>query len=1495
MLESLRSLLMPRWARSKGVLTALILAVGCLMLSQPARADWYDIEGASPPPTNFGPDYDAAAYASLINHYGNPDYLVSAHMSYNRDGQPIDYSKCGKYGIWTYCGDSTNDCPSGTVYVLTGCASAIPSYQGSPNCKPGRPNCGAGDPIDVLSGNVFESATDFATTGQDVLSSRRFYNSYNTYISTQPAAASRFGSGWRSEYDTNLVFPFPASSSSSFNAITADGNPLHFVQSGSNWYLAYFSSGGWSSASSPRTGADYRASTDGTYWYITDPNDTVSKYSVVTNGGGQGIGTLQSITYRGGYQQTLTYDGSGHNTVVSDSLGRSITFHYNANGLVDTLTDPDGNVTSYTYEERSGSSPAPGGGGIYVLQTVTYPAASGTPTLTYIYDDPNPINQIALTGITDENGNRLATWTYDSTSGRALSSELAGGADQTTISYNDTTGIRTVTNALSKQFVYNTASFQSSLQLSSVAGQASAHTAAATTSYLYDTNGFVSQITDGNGNINKYAHNAVGEETSRTEGYGTAVARTITTTWDTTWREPDEIVRPNLTTDFTYDTSGRLTQLKETDTTTQSVPYSTNGQTRIWAYTYYTSAGLVGLLHTVDGPLSGTGDTVTYGYNSYGFVNSITDQLGHVTNITSINGRGQPLTSVDPNSVTTNYTYDLRGRILTVTVNPGASQSETQFTYDAAGNLTIITLPDASTLTYAYDNAHRLTSVTNNLGESITYTLDALGNRTATVVKSATSTITKQQTATFDELGRVMANIGAASQTTSYTYDLDNNQVTTTDPRSKLYDHAFDALNRLYQETDPNSYQTTIAYNAKDEVTGVTDARSLVTSYVRDGFGDAIQQTSPDTGTTVFWYDANGNVTKQVDARSIETDFTYDNASRILTKTFPAASSENVAYTYDSTSGGNDGIGRLTSLTDQSGSDALVYDALGRVSSDTRIIGSNSYGTSYTYDAAGNILTETYPSGRIVTYARDALGRIFGITTKQNSGSSAVTVVSSVGYEPFGPLSALTFGNSVAAAFTYDQDYQLTDIYAAAGATAIQNLTNGFDPSGNITSITDHLASSRTQTLGYDNLNRLNSASGLYGSQSYTYDGVGNRLTRVVGSTTDTYAYSSTANQISTVTTGSNVRSFTYLPSGQVSQDVRDPSDTYTFAANDNGRNASASLNSSTVGSYLYNAFEQRVQKVAGGVTTQFVFDRFGHLLEEANASGVVQKEYIWLDDLPVAMVDDTGSSPVLYFIHTDQLGTPQKITDASASIVWDGVFDPFGNTVSLGGSLWGTAKWGGFNWGGLTNNLRFPGQYADAETELNQNWNRDYDPTIGRYIESDPVGVVAGLNTYSYVLDNPFYAVDPGGKTALTNWNYFWSWALGTGSRRRNYGPHDVETQEMQASQAARDMREAFAQAHCHTVKNIGYSTRQAYLDTSFYPDTADTNSTAWEVGGFAGASVTNNGDGTATFDIPNVSGTHSFFYHLVPNTPWRSGPMSNIYQNFKWKEPINECGCSK
>jgi type VI secretion system secreted protein VgrG len=106
-----------------------------------------------------------------------------------------------------------------------------------------------------------------------------------------------------------------------------------------------------------------------------------------------------------------------------------------------------------------------------------------------------------------------------------------------------------------------------------------------------------------------------------------------------------------------------------------------------------------------------------------------------------------------------------------------------------------------------------------------------------------------------------------------------------------------------------------------------------------------------------------------------------------------------------------------------------------------------------------------------------------------------------------------------------------------------------------------------------------------------------------------------------------------------------------------------------------------------------------------------------------------------MYYVHTDHLGRPQKMTDATATVVWDGVFDPFGNVTSVTGST--------------TNLIMFPGQYYDSETQLSQNWNRDYDPMIGKYIQSDPFGLNGGINTYSYVLDNPLILTDPMGMAA--------------------------------------------------------------------------------------------------------------------------------------------------
>ena len=157
---------------------------------------------------------------------------------------------------------------------------------------------------------------------------------------------------------------------------------------------------------------------------------------------------------------------------------------------------------------------------------------------------------------------------------------------------------------------------------------------------------------------------------------------------------------------------------------------------------------------TADGPLAGTGDTVTYTYDASGFVATITDEVALLTQVIAKNASGQPLTIVDPNNVTTTMTYDERNRLKTITVNPGASQLVTSFDYYLDGDIKRITRPDSSYFDYTYDDARRLTLITNNSGEKIELGYDLMGNVTSRTVKDSASTITYSHTQMFDELGR---------------------------------------------------------------------------------------------------------------------------------------------------------------------------------------------------------------------------------------------------------------------------------------------------------------------------------------------------------------------------------------------------------------------------------------------------------------------------------------------------------------------------------------------------------------------------------------------------------------------------------------------------------------------------------------------------------------------------------------------------------------------
>ncbi len=302
------------------------------------------------------------------------------------------------------------------------------------------------------------------------------------------------------------------------------------------------------------------------------------------------------------------------------------------------------------------------------------------------------------------------------------------------------------------------------------------------------------------------------------------------------------------------------------------------------------------------------------------------------------------------------------------------------------------------------------------------------------------------------------------------------------------------------------------------------------------------------------------------------------------------------------------------------------------------------------------------------------------------------------------------------------------------GASSVQDLAYGVDSDGNITGITDHLATARSQVFQYDSLSRLTYASGLYGALAYGYDAVGNRTSQSGGTTNlaETYTYAANSNQLRSVVNGTTTRSLGYSPTGNLATDNRGSGTALSFAYDLSDRMVQVANQNQPLATYAQNFLGQRVAKTTSSTITHFIYDRSGHLLAESNgATGAAQTEYLWLDDMPLALVTNGN----LYFIHPDHLNTPQKATDAGQNLAWDVVLRPFGQTEQQ-------------TFPSLTN-LRFPGQYFDVEDGLHQNWFRDYDPSIGRYVESDPIGIKGGVNTYVYARSNPSNLIDSTGQTA--------------------------------------------------------------------------------------------------------------------------------------------------
>jgi RHS repeat-associated protein len=1112
-----------------------------------------------------------------------------------------------------------------------------------------------GDPCNVETGDLTETETDYAV-GQ-----LRFVR---TYHSLTPEM--RIGVGWTYNYGAYLILTggVPA------GLLRPDGHEDALVAAGSGVYISL-------------SGAGIHVQEVNSQWvaYLKDGAEEVYNTS----------GKLLQITSPSGLVTTLSYSNAGRLLSVSDAFGHGLQFGYNNINQITSVIEPDGSRITYGYDANNN------------LTTATYPDSS---VRTYQYTNSTFPN--SLTGILDEQNQQYLTVVYDSTG--AVSSSYQGGtsieAQNLSLTYSANGAVGTDVLGATHTFTFtNNSGYSPRASSVVVNGQTQSFVVPSPTT---DVQQRVTKYTDANNNITTYSYDS-NHMTAKTEGYGSSVARTTSypTYQDTLTSLPTLVTEPLRNTAYAYNAGTYELHTKTiTDTTV------TPNVSRTWTYTY-TSAGQV---QTIDGPRTDVSDVTTYSYytcttgTQCGEVDTIKDALGHVTTFDTYNGHGQPLTITDPNGVVTTLTYDKRQRLLSSKVGT----ETTSYSYWPTGLLKEVTLPDSSTVTYIYDAAHRLTTITDGLGNYVSYTLDAMGNRTAEKSYDPTKALHRSHTRVYNALNELYQEInsaGTAAVTTTLGYDSNHNLTSSDAPLSRNTGNEYDALNRVNQTTDPNSGVSKFGYDANNKLVSILDPRSLTTSYTNDGFGEVTTLVSPDTGTATKTYDSAGNLKTTTDARGALATYTYDALNRM---TQVAYADQTIKYSYDT---GTDGIGQLTGASDANHSMSWSYNAQGRVTGKGQTVGSvtKSVGYGYTNDDLTSIVT---PSGQTIAYGYTN-HRITSITV------NGAALLSGVTYDPFGPATGWTWGNGSTVSRTYTEDGNPNEI-VTAGVTN----TYTVDDASRITGISDSGLSSNTFTFGYDLLDRVKTGTSSAISRGYTYDANNNRSTET-GTVAFSATISSTDNQIVS-TSGGLARAYSYDSAGNTKSYTG-----ATFTFNDRGRMSSAVVSGGTT-NYIYNALGQLIEKSGYEGTTLLVYDEADHLLGEYSSTGALIQETVWMDDLPVATLRPNGSNITVYYVHADHLGTPRKITNPSGNtVVWR--WDP---------DTYGTAS---PSIATITYNLRFPGQYYLPETELYYNYFRTLDPQTGRYLESDPMGLAGGnYSTYAYVEGNPISRSDLKGLFSL-------------------------------------------------------------------------------------------------------------------------------------------------
>lgn len=1092
--------------------------------------------------------------------------------------------------------------------------------------------------------------------------------------------------------------------------------------------------------------------------------DSATSARILDHGGK----TIYTVTMAGGLitriedlaGRSVSYQWAGQRLAqVTDVMGHAWKYEYDANGQVTSRTDPLGLKISAQYIQ---STPAPepmlslGKKGVTIDPTGT----SGT------------TQKLAnLWG-----GGRVGQ--FDGQSGCASTGANNYLRERRVfeVTYTDCRGNATVTqydlqgNELSRSF---NGKKTASNQWDGAYQQKYTNARGYSTTTTYDSNYQPLQITHPDGSVEKYTYEPVfGRQSSYTNQLG------VVSTWRydskgnvTEWVEAKGLPEQR-TTLYTYDPYSQLTSSTKgagdgtnVDAITQSWQYDSAGnvvaQTDGEGHTRKMAYDLRGAPTSKTDALN---RMTSLELDAAGNVTKATNPLGHATQI-RYDAKGKRTHVISPMGKTQVTRYDQRGRVIEI-LAPGETEGAGRRTVYDGNDWPIESISQSGLVTKSsYDERSRIKTIKDPAGNITSYEYGADDTEQSGLL-IATHYPTYKETYQYDQQGRQTTTTqhldGGESRTQSQTYDVLGHPVASTDPAGKTTLVEYDALGRNIQSTDPAGQTTQQSWNAFDQLVSLSDAKSNTHRFEYDKAGQQIKETRPMGGAIAHRYDAAGQLIKRTDAGGNIRAYTYDTASQMVEeehKLGGATPDQQITYQYDKD-------GKLTSYDQKDGAANIIssasytQDPQGRTAQSqttySKVEGSASFSfiTGQSFNSDGQLASHTYPDGSTQAYSYTK-GQLAQITLPNSSE------IRYQNYQWNQPTSIQTPG--AAKSLVLDALQRPTSIQVKNGSNQVlASKAYQYDKAGNITQINSDLG---TTQYGYDNLDRLIQASpdqSLQGlglpSEHYGYDAVGNRTSSAhqLGA----WAYNADNQMVRYPSKTPFSQSpavdtqVSYTPQGHTQQEISGQ-DNKTYSYNAAERLIQYESSDGTQAHYRYDPFGRRISKsVTKDAATQVTYFIYSEqaLMGELDKDGKLQLAYgfnpvagqqeLWSTD-PIWQADAANghlanNQANFYYLHVDHLSTPVIATDKAGFANWKSVSEAFGLLKTIDDPL--------------RMNLRFPGQYYDEESGLQQNYHRDYNSETGRYIQSDPIGLDGGLNIFSYVVGNPLGDIDPEGLAGRGN-----------------------------------------------------------------------------------------------------------------------------------------------